>query len=277
MGICQWFVLLQFRNDRRKGSPKSSVSVLSISSDIGTSRVESRVHQYEWTRKPEGSHPLSFIWPGHHGHHGHPNGHTLAWNIQPFSVARLLLHTQTCQTLDPSASRTSKKGRHWNGVKYLTLMFTMQWLNFECPCSNVWICLYVSFSILWSLQCITQKCRVIPQIPCLKLGPFIVYGFRRLVRLPQSYLWSSVGLCFCLCFDCLHPLGITQNSPFQSLPSVPSPLNRPPRRHFDIWHMFVLDILEIRLAFWNPISTWWHIVSNILWCLLWPNAWAGVF
>ena len=115
----------------------------------------------------KGSHPLSFIWPGHHGHHGHPNGHTLAWNIQPFSVARLLLHTQTCQTLDPSASRTSKKGRHWNGVKYLTLMFTMQWLNFECPCSNVWICPYVSFSILWSLQCITQKCRVIPQIPCL--------------------------------------------------------------------------------------------------------------
>ena len=102
------------------------------------------------------------------------------------------------------------------------------------------------------------------------LGPFIVYSFRRLVRLPQSYFWSSVGLCLCLCFDCLHPLGITQNSPFQSLPSVPSPLNRPPRRHFDIWHMFVLDILEIRLAFWNPISTWWHIVSNILWCLLWP-------
>ena len=109
------------------------------------------------------------------------------------------------------------------------------------------------------------------------LGPFIVYSFWHLVRLPQSYFWSSVGLCLCLCFDCLHPLGITQNSPFQSLPSVPSPLNRPPRRHFDIWHMFVLDILEIRLAFWNPISTWWHIVSNILWCLLWPNAWAGVF
>ena len=112
----------------------------------------------------EGSHPLSFIWPGHHGHHGHPNGHTLAWNIQPFSVARLLLHTQTCQTLDPSASRTSKIGTE---MGLSTWRSCWQWLNFECPCSNTWICSCVSFTMPWSLQCITWKCHVIPQIPCL--------------------------------------------------------------------------------------------------------------
>ena len=109
----------------------------------------------------EGSHPLSFIWPGHHGHHGHPNGHTLAWNIQPFSVARLLLHTQTCQTLDPSASRTSKKGTEMG-------LSTWQWLNFECPCNNVWICSFVFFfnAMVIAMHYLEMSCHTSDTLSC---------------------------------------------------------------------------------------------------------------
>ena len=153
----------------------------------------------------EGSHPLSFIWPGHHGHHGHPNGHTLAWNIQPFSVARLLLHTQTCQTLDLSSSRTYKKGTE---MGLSTWRSFWQWLNFEieCPCNNVWICSHVFFQCHGHCNAILRNVVSYLRYPVL-LGPFIVYSFWHLVRLPQSYLWSSVGLYLCLCFNWLHPMG----------------------------------------------------------------------